>query len=83
VRGRISGITLCRNDAQSAFFCDLPPDRSAAIGLIGDDRERRLLPVKKGMHHLAIMNIPARYCQTQGSTLGVYSSVNFARATSA
>ena len=83
MRGRISGITLCRNDAQSAFFCDLPPDRSAAIGFIGDDRERGLFPVQKGMHHLTVVNISARYSQTQGAAIGVYSSVNFACATSA
>lgn len=79
----IAGVTLCRNDAYSAFIGDLLPDLGAAISLIGDDRERRLLPVKKGKHHLTIVDIPARDGQAQGATLGVYSSVNFARATSA
>jgi hypothetical protein len=59
----------------------LLPDRAATISFIGDDRERRLLPVQKGVHHLAIMNIPARCSQAQGTALGIYSSVNFARAT--
>ena len=83
VRRRITGVALCRNDAQRALFCDLPPDHPAAIGFISDDRERRLFPVQKGMHHLAVVNIPARYSQTQGAAFGVYSSVNFACATSA
>ena len=83
VRRRITGVTLCRNDAQRTLFCDLPPDHPAAIGFIGDDRERRLCPVQKGMHHLAIMHIPAGYGEAQGSAFGIYSSVNFARATSA
>jgi hypothetical protein len=33
------------------------------------------------MHHLAIMHIPAGYDEAQGTALGIYSSVNFARAT--
>ena len=80
MRRRITGAALCRNDAQSPFFCDLPPDRITDVSLVGDDGERWLLPVQKGTHHLAVMHVSARYCQTQGAALGIYSSVNFARA---
>ena len=83
VRRRITGIALCGNDAYRAFFCDLSPDYPAALGFIGDDRERWPFPVQKGMYHLIVVNIPARYCQTQGAAFFVYSSINFARATSA
>ena len=81
VRDRFSGVTFGRNNAQCAFFGDLCSDFTAAISLVCNDGERRLIPVQKGVHHLAIMNIAARYGEPQGAALGIYGSVNLARPT--
>ena len=55
----------------------------AAIRFSSNDSERWFRPVKEGVHHPAIVDIPIRYCQTQGSASGIYSSVNLALAASA
>jgi hypothetical protein len=47
VRPAITGVALRRADAQCALFCDLQPDHPAAIGFIGDDRERWLFQSRK------------------------------------
>ena len=81
MRDRFAGVTFGRNDAQRAFIGDLPPDLASAISLVSDDRERRFIPVQKGVHHLAVMDVPARYCDPQRSAMHIYCCMNFARAT--
>lgn len=59
MRDGVAGVAFGRNDAQCAFIGNLPSDRAAAISLVSDDRERGVIPVQKGMHHLAVMDIAA------------------------
>ena len=82
MRDRFSGVAFGWNDAQCALIGDLPSDFGTAVSFVGDDGERRLIPVQKGVHHLAIMNISARNSEPQGTTTRIYSGMNFARAAS-
>jgi hypothetical protein len=77
---RFADIAFGRDDAQCAFICDLSSNFAASVSFVGDDGERRLAPVPKGVHHLAVMNIAARYGEQQGTTMRIYSGVDFARA---
>ena len=77
---RLPGVTFGRDNAQCAFICDLLSDFSAAVSLVGDDGERRFIPVQKGVHHLAVMDIAARNSEPQGTAMRIYSGVNLARA---
>ena len=83
MRDRFAGIAFGRDNAHCALISDQPSDFGAAVCLIGDNRDRRFIPVQKGMHHLAIMDIAARYGEPQGTAMCIYSGVNFARATAA
>ena len=81
MRDGIAGVAFGRNNAQCAFIGDLPPDLGTAISLVGYDRERWFIPVQKGVHHLTVMDIAARYCDPQRSAMHIYCCMNFARAT--
>ena len=35
------------------------PDFGAALSLVGNDGGRRFVPVQKGIHHMAVMDITA------------------------
>lgn len=73
---RLSLVAFRWNDGQRPFVGNLLPDLAAAVGFVGDDGERRSVPIQKGVHHLAVMQLAAGYSQSQRSAFGVYSRVN-------
>lgn len=76
----LAGIAFGRNNAQCAFICDLSSNFAAVVSLVGNDGERRFIPVQKGVYHLAVMEIAARNSEPQGTAMRIYSGVNLARA---
>lgn len=52
-------VFLRRDHGQRTFIGDLLSDLSAAIGLVCDDRQGWALPIQKGIHHLAVVQLPA------------------------
>ncbi len=84
---RIASIALGWHDAKRSFVCDLLSDLIAAIGFVGNDGEWWgewwFLPVQKGVHHLAIMQLSARYGEAQRSSVRIYSGMNLGCAASA
>ncbi len=71
------------NNRERAFICNALSYRRAAVSLVGDDGERRLFPVEKGVHDLAVMNMTAGDFDPQGAAFGVYGRMNFTCATAA
>ena len=55
---------------------NLLPDLLATIGFVGNDGERRNVPIPKGMHPLAVVQLAAGYGRSQRPAFGVYSRVN-------
>ena len=80
MRDRFAGVAFGWNNAQCAFLCDLLSNLGAAVSLVGDDGERRFIPVQKCVHHLTVMDVASRYREPQGTAMGIYSGVNLARA---
>ncbi len=83
MRDRLSCIALRRNDCKSTFIGYVLPNFCAAIGLVGDDRERRLSPIEKGVHNLAVVNMAAGNGEPQRAAFGVYGRMNLTCATAA
>ena len=80
---RLSRIALGWNDGQRTFVGNLLPDLVAAIGLVGNNGERLHVPIEKGIHHLAVVQLAAADFQPQWPSIFIYSRVNLARATAA
>ena len=59
MRDRVADVVFSWNNAQCAFICDMFPDFGAALSLVGNDGGRRFVPVQKGIHHMAVMDITA------------------------
>lgn len=53
----LSRIAFCGNDSQRTFIGNLLPDLAAAVSLVGNDSEWLVLPIEKGIHHLAIVQV--------------------------
>ncbi len=83
MRDRLSCIALRWNDSKRAFISDLAPDPSAAISFVGDNSDWRSVPLKKGVHDLAVVNMAAGNGEPQRAAFGVYGRMNFTCATTA
>ena len=81
VRGGISRIRLGGDDRQRAFIGDILSDLRAAVSFVQNHLQGRLLPVKKRIHHLAVVNMTAGDFDAQWLAVLVYGHVNFACAT--
>lgn len=55
VRFRLSFVALRRDHSEGSFVGDLLSYPPAAISLVADDGERRVIPVEEVRHHLAVM----------------------------
>ena len=80
---RFSRIALGWNDRKCAFIGNLLPDPGAAVGLVGDDGEWFPVPIQKGTHHLAVMQLATADLQPQWPSFFIYSRVNLACAAAA
>ncbi len=53
----LSRIAFWWDDGKCAFIGNLLPDPGAAVSLVGDDGEWFPVPIQKGTHHLAVMQL--------------------------
>lgn len=79
----LSGIGLGGNDGQGRFIGNLLADFGAAIGFVGNDGQRLLLPIQKRVHHLAVVQLATADFEAQGPAFFVYGDVNLACAATA
>ena len=50
--------------------------RYVAVCLVGNDGDGRYFPIEEGVHHLTVVELPARYGQSQRTPFGIYSRMN-------
>ncbi|VAW07355.1 hypothetical protein MNBD_ALPHA05-112, partial [hydrothermal vent metagenome] len=81
VRDWFARIALRWNDRKRSFICYALPNFGAPVCLISNNRDRRFFPIKKSIHHLAVVNMTTRDFQPQRATFGVYGRMNFTCAT--
>lgn len=80
---RLSRVAPGRKDRERAFICNALPDRRTAISLVRDYGQRRLIPIEKGVHDLAVVNMSAREFDAWRAAFGVCGRMNFTCTTAA
>ena len=83
MRYGVACVAFIGDNSQRAFLGNGLSDYGAAVGFVGNNCKRWLLPVKKSMHQFTVMNMPAADSQPDRAAFGVYSRVNLTCATSA
>jgi len=53
----LSGIAFGWDHGHGTFIGYLLSDLDAAVGLVGNNGKRLLVPIQKGIHHLAVVQL--------------------------
>ncbi len=79
----LSGVALRGDNRQRPAIGDELADGPRAIGLVGDDGQRRSATIQKVRHDLAVMNLAAGNDKAPGTTVFINYGVNLACAATA